>query len=1208
MGNAIEIMIVEDSRADFLLISRQLKSRWPQGRLSCVDDLESFVSALDDGKLDLVLFDFNLPKLDFFYSFAYLRNRFPDLPVILVSGSVGEEQAVELLKLGAADFVLKDNLVRLVPAVERALKESADRRARLEAEAARRESEGRFKSLFDKSPVAIGLGEVSSGELLEVNDAWLRLFGYRREEVLGRSAFDIGLYVDDRRRAEIIATLGARGSVVNEAVQLRRNSGEIVDVLYSAELVALDGRPCLQVMMTDVTEQNRSFAVTAASERNYRSLFDNMLEGYSRCRMIYDPQGRPEDLVYLDVNKAFGELTGLHDVVGRRITEVIPGIRESNGELLEIYGRVALTGEPERFESYVPGLGIWFSISVYSMERGSFIAVFDNITADKRAEAAQQATIDLLRICNEAKEMRELMYRAALFFRQQTGCEAVGVRLRDGDDFPYFESSGFPAHFLREENSLSPCLAPGGAGEGQLPLECLCGSVIGGHFDPASPHFSPRGSFWSSCTSRLSDFGGATGIRNRCNAAGYESVALVPLRFHGVTYGLFQFNDRRPGRFSAEDIARYENLVDYISIAFSKLQSDQALLESDRFSQQIIASVREGIIVCGSDLRYRVWNPYMEQLTGVQSAELLGRHPLEVFPFLGEAGVVDAMERALSAGESSNREFTFRRQDCDPLGWAESTNSPLRNAGGELIGVISTVRNITERKAAEESMLLLTKRLQLAISAGHLGIWEWDIRNNSLVWDERMLEMYGITRDTFPGMYVAWENFLHPEDRAMALEAVRLALNGSREYDFEFRIVPAGGAVKHIKTSAVVLRDHNGNAVRMIGMNQDVSDQRQLEEQLLQAQKMEAVGLLAGGISHDFNNMLTAIIGYSALMAMEMADDDPQKSNVNEVMAAAERAADLTRSLLAFSRKQIINPQPADLNEIISRTGKFLRRIIGEDVELRIAFGRQRLGVNVDTGQIEQVLMNLATNARDAMPSGGMLSIDTGAVEMDDAFITAHGFGVPGSYARVAVTDTGIGMDETTRKRLFEPFYTTKEVGKGTGLGMSIVYGIVKQHNGFITVLSNQGQGTVYHLYLPMIRSAAAEKSAPVQEAPSGGGETILVADDEPALRELSRKVLEQFGYAVITAEDGRDAVNKFREFGDRISLVLLDIVMPKMNGKEAMDEIRKLQPESRIILISGYSADIISQRTLLDEGCEVLAKPVNPALLLKKVREVLDK
>jgi CheY-like chemotaxis protein len=370
---------------------------------------------------------------------------------------------------------------------------------------------------------------------------------------------------------------------------------------------------------------------------------------------------------------------------------------------------------------------------------------------------------------------------------------------------------------------------------------------------------------------------------------------------------------------------------------------------------------------------------------------------------------------------------------------------------------------------------------------------------------------------------------------------------------------------------------------------------------------MEAIGQLAGGIAHDFNNILTVIIGFSTLIGMEMDKDDPQKTNLNNVLAAADRAADLTRSLLTFSRKQDINLQSVNLNQIIRKIGKFLKRIIGEDIELKITFRQECVTVNADSGQIEQVLMNLATNARDAMPEGGLLSIETDTVELDDEYIEANGYGQPGRYACIAITDSGDGMDEITCKKVFEPFFTTKEVGRGTGLGLSIVFGIIKQHLGFINVYSEPGEGTTFKILLPITTSAAVEKYISEEKVLEKGVETILVADDDASIRELIEKSLGMFGYTVIMAVDGNDALDKFKENKDRIDLVIMDIIMPKMSSKDAFDKMKKINPAVKAIFISGYTSDIIQKRGLLEQGLEFVPKPLNLKQLLNKVRNVLN-
>jgi signal transduction histidine kinase len=386
-------------------------------------------------------------------------------------------------------------------------------------------------------------------------------------------------------------------------------------------------------------------------------------------------------------------------------------------------------------------------------------------------------------------------------------------------------------------------------------------------------------------------------------------------------------------------------------------------------------------------------------------------------------------------------------------------------------------------------------------------------------------------------------------------------------------------------------------------------EQERLQEQLRQSQKMEAVGLLAGGVAHDFNNLLMAIVSYGGILQMKMAEDDPLKSTVDNMLAVVERAAGLTQSLLAFSRKQEIDLLPCNLNDIIRKVEKFLARIIGEDIEVQTTFREDPLNVNADSGQIEQVLMNLATNARDAMPHGGSLSIVTESLEMDEEYVKAHGYGEPGRYVLFSVTDTGAGMDAATTKRIFEPFFTTKEVGKGTGLGLAVVFGIVKQHGGYINFYSEPGIGTTFRIYLPLLQGVEGAGTEPVPlPRPTGGTETILLAEDEALLRDLVKVVLTQFGYTVIEAEDGEDAVRQFTENRERIQLLLLDLIMPKKSGKDAYDEIRMMGGNVRAIFISGYLQDAIRKKGLLEEGCDLVMKPVSPQNLLRKIREVLDR
>jgi len=452
-----------------------------------------------------------------------------------------------------------------------------------------------------------------------------------------------------------------------------------------------------------------------------------------------------------------------------------------------------------------------------------------------------------------------------------------------------------------------------------------------------------------------------------------------------------------------------------------------------------------------------------------------------------------------------------------------------------------------------------------------------------------------------------WLRMVHEEDRQLVLEQANAVLAGKPPFTIEHRIIHKDGRVCWIRNTPVPHHDQEGRLIACDGILTDITERKALESQLLQAQKMEAIGQMAGGIAHDFNNILTAIVGFSTLIEMSMSKDDPQREHLNHVLAAAGRATDLTGSLLAFSRKQVINPRPVDLNQIIHKIEKFLKRIIGEDIDLTSCIHRQALVVDADIGQIEQVLMNLAANARDAMPRGGLLSLETGTMEMDAEYVKINGYGEPGRYAVIALSDTGEGMNESVRKKVFEPFFTTKEVGKGTGLGLSIVYGIVKQHNGFINAYSEPGKGTTFKIYLPLTQSAIADQQVGRQEALEGGKETILLADDDTCLRELAEKFLGMFGYTVITAVDGNDALARFSANKDRIDLVILDVIMPNMSGKEVYDRIKEIHSAVKAIFISGYTGDIIHKHGLLDPNLVFVSKPLNPKDMLIKVREVLD-
>ncbi|MFA6898973.1 MAG: GAF domain-containing protein [Desulfurivibrionaceae bacterium] len=453
-----------------------------------------------------------------------------------------------------------------------------------------------------------------------------------------------------------------------------------------------------------------------------------------------------------------------------------------------------------------------------------------------------------------------------------------------------------------------------------------------------------------------------------------------------------------------------------------------------------------------------------------------------------------------------------------------------------------------------------------------------------------------------------WTGGVHPDDLARCLHIYTEAFEARQPFVMEYRLRRHDGEYRWILDQGQPRYDASGAFSGYIGSCLDINEHRQLENQMRHAVKMESIGTLAGGIAHDFNNILMAIIGYGQMALMGMTTDDPQRLNIQHMLEGADRAARLTKDLLLFSRKQISERTPVDLIGIIKTVEKFIVRVIGEDIACETRLPDQPLTIFADSHQLEQVLMNFATNARDAMPKGGIFSITAEQTILTRDFTVAHGFGKPGPYALLTVADSGFGMDEETRNRIFEPFFTTKGVGKGTGLGLAVVYGIIKQHEGYINVYSEPGRGATFRIYLPLIvANPQKETILDEEEVPARGTETILVAEDDESLRVLARTALTRFGYTVIEAVDGEEAVQKFKENQSRIQLLLFDIIMPKMNGQEAYEAINKIQPGIKTIFMSGYAPDMLREKAMMGDTAPLLAKPLSPTKLLQKVREILD-
>jgi PAS domain S-box-containing protein len=483
-----------------------------------------------------------------------------------------------------------------------------------------------------------------------------------------------------------------------------------------------------------------------------------------------------------------------------------------------------------------------------------------------------------------------------------------------------------------------------------------------------------------------------------------------------------------------------------------------------------------------------------------------------------------------------------------------------------------------------------------------------DVHGNRIYNSPSYKRILGYSADDLDG--TLGSELIHPDDRDMVEEAAREARDRGEGRSVQYRMRHKDGTWRTLESSATVVSGPDGRAEKLVIVNRDITARKQLEEQFRQAQKMEAVGRLSGGVAHDFNNLLSVIMGYAEFQQESLQPGDTLRTSADEILKAAKKAASLTRQLLAFSRQQVLDPKVIDLNNAVADMEKLLRRLIGEDIELRTSLSQSLGRVKADQSQLEQVIMNLAVNARDAMPEGGKLSISTENFAMDELFVRRYPYPVqPGPYVLLSVTDTGIGMDSETKSRAFEPFFTTKEKGKGTGLGLATVYGVVKQSGGYIEIESSPGAGTTFKIYLPRVDE---EVEAPTRLSGGAGRiaigkEVILLVEDEESLRRLTRASLEASGYKVLDAKDGLDALEISNQHDGAIDLLLTDVVMPGMGGRALARELVQRRSEMRVVYMSGYTGQAVGSQGPVGPGSHFVAKPFTREVLISKIRDALD-
>jgi len=554
--------------------------------------------------------------------------------------------------------------------------------------------------------------------------------------------------------------------------------------------------------------------------------------------------------------------------------------------------------------------------------------------------------------------------------------------------------------------------------------------------------------------------------------------------------------------------------------------------------------------------------------------------------------------------DSYTVEKRYIRKDGSPV-WIELTAAAVRGPGGTVASFMDVFTDVSDRKQAQAQAERSESDYRSLFEHATVGIFRSTVEGKLLAVNPALVALLGCaSADDLRARNIR-EFYANADDRTRILQQFEHADVATGEVIWKRK----DGAAISIRLRIRQVRGPTGEPDCLEGIAEDVTQQRSLELQIRQVQRLEAVGRLAGGIAHDFNNVLTAITGFSSLLLDELPAEDPKRQDVEEIRAAAARAATLTRQLLAFSRRQVLQPVVLDVNTLVRTLDRMLQRLIGEDVKLETRLAPSLAAVRADPGQLEQVIMNLAVNARDAMPRGGRLTIETADVVLDEAYARQHPGAKAGPQVLLAVTDTGTGMDAETRSHIFEPFFTTKGLGQGTGLGLSTVYGIVQQSGGHIAVYSEPGRGTSFKIYLPQVPDAVPGAEALSAQIPAAGGrETVLLAEDDPAVRDVTSEILAQRGYRVLRAPDGQSALEIARSHAGEIPLLVTDIVMPGMTGPELATALQAERPGVRVLYMSGYTDDSVVRHGVLAEGMPYLQKPFTPDALARKVRELLDR
>ena len=1097
---------------------------------------------------------------------------------------------------------------------------------------------------------------------LAASKRWLADCGLAGQNVIGRSHYEIFPDLPDSWKAAHRRGLSGETLKSEDIWTAADKAPHNIRWEIQPWRTSAGGIGGITIFMEDSTALHRS-------EREYRALVENMNEGLATMRVIYDNAGRPVDFEYLNANPEFQRLVGDQEIIGRRTSEVFPGLLEEHPELLPFHHLTATTGAKGQFEAWFSNARRWFSVSSYSPQEGQFVVLLTDITMRKEAEAEQQRSAYLRTKTGELSQVGGWEFDPATGIGHWTEEIARihdldftgGTDVKRGFDFYHPDSRPIIEQAVKEAIELGRPY--------DLELQFISAKGVHKWVRTMGEAVVENGKVVRVVGS-LQDIS----ERKRLELALQQTKDRAELAVRIAGLGEWEFNTKtgqalqslrhaqifgydRPqrdwsvekylthvvpemreearrqiGSYTSQEsfeyrtqIRRLDGEVRWIwvrgqvwrnaqnqpervfgtTIDITERRQMEAELEKYQSAlKSVFDNVSIGLYRTTPDGQILMANPAMCRMMGYANEAEMRTRNLESEGFEPSYDR-STFRRALEeAGELTGYEAVWLRRDGTTIFVRESAKA-FRNADGVIEYYEGTVEDISERRQAEQALEQSEAKLRSYLDNAPFAILVADPSGFIVDCNPQAHSMLGYTREEFQGMPVMCLN-LEDDDNAQLAMAT---LHEKGRTDAELYFLKKDGQRLWVALSAVMMA--NGYS---IGFLHDISEirasrehLREMEEQFRQAQKMEAIGRLAGGIAHDFNNLLMIITAHAEQLTM---DPDSVESRAKSISKAANRAAELTGKLLAFSRKQTIQPTVTTFGVVVAGVSDMLTRLVGEDVDVEIRRASDEWPVRLDRSHFEQAILNLSVNARDAMPNGGRLTIESVNCTFDDASTDNQLHLVPGEYVMLSVSDTGTGMSEEVKKRVFEPFFTTKEVGKGTGLGLAMVYGIVKQSGGDIAVRSTLGKGTQIIIYLPRVPgpppvSVPAEPlETPVRAKPTG---QILIVEDEETLREVLYEMLTSAGYQVIQSGSVQEAIALSLEHKESIDLLLSDVVLKGGNGRELVRTLNTMGCNFKVLYMSGYTPDSIMQHGVLDPGTYFIQKPFSQAAIVKKVEEILN-